>query len=101
MKPKKFMYILPLLTLGVLAAGCGDDEPTNVVTAPSAPTGLATAVNGTSVTLAWTPGTGATSQVATVSDIAGVEADRSETFNNNTTAAATVWYDAIRIDEVK
>lgn len=88
MKPKKFLHLLSLLTVGVLAAGCGDDEPTNVVTAPSAPSGLASVVNGTSVTLAWSPGTGATSQVVTVSDIANVEADRSQTFNNNTTAAA-------------
>jgi hypothetical protein len=90
MKPKQFRVFLPLLAAAVLAVGCSDDDnPTNVVTAPSAPIGVTAQVNGTSVILAWSPGTGATSQVVTVSDIASVEADRTQTFNDNTTAAAT------------
>ncbi|MDP2469702.1 MAG: hypothetical protein Q8W46_02495 [Candidatus Palauibacterales bacterium] len=87
---RKFSGLLPLLAAIALATGCSNDnnDPTNPVTAPSAPTGVTASVNGTSVAIAWTPGSGATSQVVSVTDVAGVEADRTQTFNNNTANSA-------------
>ena len=84
-----FRKYLPLLALGALTvAACSDDDPVTVI-APSAPTNVNAVVNGTSALVTWAPGTGATSQVVTVRDIAGNQADLTQTFNDNTTAAAT------------
>ncbi|MCL7964298.1 MAG: fibronectin type III domain-containing protein [marine benthic group bacterium] len=81
--------LLPLLALGAFTVtACSDDDPVQV-TAPSAPTNVSVAVNGTTALVTWAPGTGATQQTVTVSDVAGNQADEVQVFQDNTTAAAT------------
>ena len=61
------------LALGVSVAGCGDDDDTvappdpPAPTAPGAPSAVAISVDGTSITVTWSPGSGATSHRATLS----------------------------------
>lgn len=61
------------LTLGVFVAGCGDDAdpvappPEPPPTAPGAPAGVTASVDGTTITITWNPGSGATSHRATLS----------------------------------
>ena len=60
------------LALGVFVAGCGDDAdpvappPEPTPTAPGAPTGVTASVDGTTITITWSPGSGATSHRATL-----------------------------------
>jgi hypothetical protein len=77
-----------LLVMGALVTtACGDDEPTNVVTPPGAPSGVTAQVTGgTSVIVAWTPGSGATSQEVSITAQGGSPVTQS--FSNNTTAVA-------------
>jgi hypothetical protein len=85
---RKHTRILPALAIGAIAlAGCGDDNGTNPVTAPTAPTNVEVQVNGTSATVSWTPGANATGQTVTVSDVANVLPDEVEVLNNNTTSS--------------
>jgi hypothetical protein len=81
---KKF---LPLVALGAFAvAACDDDDP---VPLPTAPIIVDVAVSGTTAAVTWTPGNNATSQSVTVRDIAGVQNDITQPFQNNTTTLAT------------
>ncbi|MFO7586570.1 MAG: hypothetical protein R6X22_00715 [Gemmatimonadota bacterium] len=86
---RRLAKFLPVLAVGSIAlAGCGDDDNgTNPVTSPTAPTNVTATVDGTSVTVAWTPGTGATGQTVTISDVANVLPDDVEVINDNTTSA--------------
>ncbi len=58
MKWMRLLAILSVVSLGSLATvACGDDDPPTEppqVTAPSAPTGVTAAANGTTITVAWT-----------------------------------------------
>jgi hypothetical protein len=86
---RKLTKVLPALAIGAIAlAGCGDDDNgTNPVTPPSAPTNVEVQVDGTSATVSWTPGANATGQTVTVSDVANVLPDEVEILNNNTTSS--------------
>jgi hypothetical protein len=86
---RKLSKVLPVVAIGAIAlAGCGDDDNgTNPVTPPSAPTNVEVQVDGTSATVSWTPGANATGQTVTVSDVANVLPDEVEVINNNTTTS--------------
>lgn len=88
-----FTLILAL-ALGALAAGCGDDDdpvappPEPPETAPGAPTAVSMAVNGTSITISWSPGANATSHRATLTtpgeSARNQSGENSATFDNLT-----------------
>lgn len=92
---KKSLHLL-LAALLVTVGACNDDPLFEIP--PEAPTNVTGAVQGTSATIAWTPGPGATSQEVRMSPIvpvpasAGtallVEDDRVQTFADNTTNSA-------------
>ena len=92
---KKSLHLL-LAALLVTVGACNDDPLFEIP--PDAPTGVSVAVQGTSATVTWTPGAGATSQEVRMSPVvpapasAGtallVQEDQVQTFNDNTTSSA-------------
>ena len=92
---KKSLHLL-LAALLVTVGACNDDPLFEIP--PDAPTGVSVAVQGTSATVTWTPGAGATSQEVRMSPVvpapasAGtallVQEDHVQTFADNTTSSA-------------
>ena len=92
---KKSLHLL-LAALLVTVGACNDDPLFEIP--PEAPTTVAAAVQGTSATITWTPGAGATSQEVRLSPVVPVplsqgtallvEDDRVQTFADNTTSSA-------------
>ena len=92
---KKSLHLL-LAALLVTVGACNDDPLFEIP--PDAPTNVTGAVQGTSATVTWTPGPGATSQEVRMSPIVAVPAsagtallvedDRVQTFADNTTNSA-------------
>ena len=92
---KKSLHLL-LAALLVTVGACNDDPLFEIP--PEAPTTVAAAVQGTSATITWTPGAGATSQEVRMSPVVAVPAsagtallvedDRVQTFDDNTTSSA-------------
>ncbi len=92
---KKSLHLL-LAALLVTVGACNDDPLFEIP--PEAPTTVAAAVQGTSATITWTPGPGATSQEVRMSPIVAVPAsvgtamlvedDIVQTFADNTTSSA-------------
>jgi len=88
--------VLAFAAPAFLLTACNDDPLFEIP--PDAPTGVAVAVQGTSATVTWTPGAGATSQEVRMSPLvvapasAGtallVEDDHVQTFADNTTSSA-------------
>jgi len=88
--------VLAFAAPAFLLTACNDDPLFEIP--PDAPTDVAVAVQGTSATVTWTPGAGATSQEVRMSPLvpvpasAGtallVEDDRVQTFDDNTTSSA-------------
>jgi hypothetical protein len=88
--------VLAFAAPAFLLTACNDDPLFEIP--PDAPTDVAVAVQGTSATVTWTPGAGATSQEVRMSPLvpvpasAGtallVEDDRVQTFADNTTSSA-------------
>lgn len=79
------------LALGVFVAGCGDDAdpvappPEPTPTAPGAPTGVTASVDGTTITITWSPGSGAASHRATLA----TPGETTRTRNGETSATFT------------
>ena len=92
---KKSLHLL-LAALLVTVGACNDDPLFEIP--PEAPTTVAAAVQGTSATITWTPGAGATSQEVRLSPVVPVplsqgtallvEDDHVQTFADNTTSSA-------------
>jgi hypothetical protein len=92
---KKSLHLL-LAALLLTVGACNDDPLFEIP--PEAPTNVTGAVQGTSATVTWTPGAGATSQEVRMSPIVAVPAsagtallvedDRVQTFADNTTNSA-------------
>ncbi|MGW8281923.1 MAG: fibronectin type III domain-containing protein, partial [Gemmatimonadota bacterium] len=88
--------ILAIGTPVLLLTACNDDPLFGIP--PDAPTNVSVAVAGTSATVTWTPGAGATSQEVRMSPIVAVPAsagtallvedDHVQTFPDNTTSSA-------------
>lgn len=88
--------VLAFAAPAFLLTACNDDPLFEIP--PDAPTDVAVAVQGTSATVTWTPGAGATSQEVRMSPIVAVPAsagtallvedDHVQTFNDNTTSSA-------------
>lgn len=80
----RFNRLCAALTAAALAlAACGDDPVTP--DAPGAPTNIALSVAGTTITVDWTAGSGATSHRVTLSTVG--ETDRVETTSDATTTS--------------